>query len=135
MLKIVRDFNRYPPSVKKAVVLTAGAWVWFYISLVLMDRSSDTFVIERRFLMIGVCMLALLASMKNWARLVCLMGNVMAALFFIFSVVVLIKLKLIVTFLTIEIVLLLLSSIYLAIRPSAQFFREYNLKPEPGEGT
>ena len=132
MLRSIDEFKDYPPSVKKAVGFTAAAWVWFYLPLLLMDKSSEAFVLERRFLMIGVCMLALTASMKNWARMVCIMGNVMAALFFTFALIVLINLKVIGLLLFVNVVLLLLSTVFLIVRPSAQFYRDYNAKPEPG---
>ena len=135
MLRIIQDYKGYPPSVKMAVVFTVAAWVWFYLALVVMDKSSEAFVLERRFLMVGVCMLALLASMKNWARTVCIMGNVMAVIFFIFAAIVLKDLTLIVALLAIDVVLLLASCFFLIVNPTAQFFKAYNLKPEQGEGT
>jgi len=130
MFRIFEDYSTYPPSVKKSIIFTVIAWGWFYITLLIMDNVSESYAISRREVMIGVCIIVLLASMKNWARMICLLGNVMSIIYIAVFMFVLFNLKMIVTFMGIDIVLLILSSYYLFIKSTSDFFKQYNLKPE-----
>jgi hypothetical protein len=134
MFRILEDYNTYPPSVKKAIVFTVLAWGWFYVIMLTMQKVLENYAISRREVMIGVCIIVLLASMKNWARMICLLGNVMSVIYHAFFMFALLKHKMIVTFMGIDIVLLILSSYYLFIKPTSDFFKQYNLKTEAQEG-
>ena len=127
MFRILEDYNSYPPSVKKGIIFTVLAWAWFYASLLILDNISEAYVISKRDMMIGVSILVLLASMKNWARMICLIGNIMAILNIAVFILSLMQLKLIATLLSIDIILLILSSYYLFIKSTSDFFKQYNL--------
>ena len=134
MFRIFEDYNGYPPGVKRAIVFTVLAWVWFYVCLKMIEGVSETYTISTRDIMIGASILVLLATMKHWARMICLLGNAMAILNTIVFMVGLIKYKLIVTLLGIDIVLMTLSCYYLVIKSTADFFKQYNMNPtEKGE--
>lgn len=134
MLRIFDDFKTYPVSVQKGLVLLLLSWIWFYAALGVVADIR----IPNRMLLTGVFVLLLAGSMKNWARLLCIMCNGMAFLFcltYAFDVYRLAG----GSFGTLPVTLLLgaglfaLSAYYLLIKPSAEFYKTYNHKPSEPE--
>lgn len=134
MFRIITDFKTYPPGVQKGIVLLLVSWIWFYTAL----GGIAGIEIPPRMLMVGVCILLLAGSMKNWARLLCLMGNGMAILFCVFYAIDVYRVSqggrgAISTTLIFSALLFLVPTYYLSIKTSSEFYKAYNHTPEEQE--
>ena len=127
MFRIVEDFTTYPSSVKTGLVLLLIGWIWFYVVLAVIAGIK----IDNRMLIMGLSVLLLAGSMKSWARMLCMMGNGMALLFCLFFAVDVYRLTrgqgvvLAITLVS-SAVLFMLSIYYMAVKPSAEFYKVYN---------
>ena len=129
MFRIIDDFKTYPLNIQKGIVLILISWIWFYAALGVVAGIE----IPPRMLMVGVCILLLAGSMKNWARLLCITGNGMALLFCLFLAMDVYRGSqegrgVLTIILIISAVLFALPIYYLFNKPSSDFYKAYNYK-------
>ena len=118
MLRIIDDFKTYPKSVQTGLVLLALSWIWFFFSM----QFFIGIELSNRELVAGAGVLVMAATMKNWARWLCIMCNVMACLY---CAVLALAIEH-PTILILSAVLFAISTYYLLIKSSSQFYKTYN---------
>jgi hypothetical protein len=133
MFKIFEDFKTYPPSVQKGLVLLAAGWLWFYVTVGFVAGIQ----IPPRMYIVGLSVLLLAGSMKNWARLLCIMCNGMAILYFVVLAIDIYRSQAkgstLVLSLLFGAVLFALPIFFLSIHPASEFYKKYNygeIKPD-----
>lgn len=130
LFRIVDDFKTYPPSVQRGLVLLLMSWIWFYTAIGIIAGIQ----IPPRMLLVGVFVILLAGSMKNWARLLCIMCNVMAFLFCLTYAFDLYRHSretggALPMTLIVGAALFAFSAYYLFIKPSSAFYKAYNYSP------
>ena len=118
MPNIFVDFRRYPASVQKGLVLLLVGWGWFFVSLYgfyLKEQTPD------KMLIVGAAIAFLALSMKNWARMLCLLCNAMAILWCLgFAVLFFGQNQALFLVSVVNVLLFSLATFYLAVKPSAE---------------
>jgi hypothetical protein len=123
MFRIINDFRTYPQSVQKGLVLLLISWVWFFSAMQYFVKIE----ISTRELAAGAGVLVLAGTMKNWARWLCIMCSIMACIYCAVVAVV----ASVATSLILSAVLFALSTYYLSVKSSSEFYKVYNhIEPE-----
>ncbi len=72
----IKEFNEFPESVKKAILLEYISWAWCFLTLYLYLYDPPEYVPYREAIS-GVAICILILMVKNWVRVLCLLANVM----------------------------------------------------------
>jgi hypothetical protein len=129
MFRILEDFKTYPPAVQKGLILLPAGWLWFYFAVGVLAGIA----IPPRMYIVGLCVLLLAGSMKNWARLLSLMCNGMAILYFVVLAIDIYRSRgeggVLVPSLLFGAFLFALPIYFLSIKPASAFYKAYNYVP------
>ena len=118
MFRILEDFKTYPPSVQRGLVLLLVSWIWFFSAM----HFFVGIEISNRELAAGAGVLVLAGTMKNWARWLCNMCSMIACLYCLAVATVASG----AATLFLNAVLFALSTYYLSIRSTSDFYKAYN---------
>jgi hypothetical protein len=118
MFRIINDFKTYPQSVQRGLVLLLVSWVWFFSVMQFFIKID----ISARELAAGAGVLVVAGTMKNWARWLCIMCSIMACIY----CAVVASVASGATSLIFSAILFALSTYYLSIKSSSEFYRAYN---------
>jgi hypothetical protein len=128
MFRIMNDFKTYPQRVKTGLVLLLISWVWFFSAMQFFLKIE----ISTRELVAGAGVVVLAGTMKNWARWLCIMCNLMAILNCVAYALDIQRISqeggfsVLSTALIISAVLFALSTYYLSTKSSSDFYKAYN---------
>lgn len=126
MFRILEDFKTYPKSVQRGIVLLVTSWVWFYAAL----QFIAGFEIPAKMFWVGGSIVLLAGSMKNWARLLCILCNIMAIIYCVFLAVAIhfgqSEGTAFVTTLSTSAILFAIPTYFLSIKSSSEFYKTYN---------
>ncbi len=129
------QFKEYPGSVKSGIIFLIAGWIWLFITLhyvkFFQDQSPFKFYIA------GALICYYVVKIKNWARALCMFGNVLIITQLLPTSVEFfsrgnMQLGVIVGA---NAVFASLSIYYLIIKESSAFFKEYNKKDEDSAET
>jgi hypothetical protein len=122
MFEKIKTFKTFPDAVKKAIYSMFAAWIWFacFYFWTYLDSGVQ---IPYRPLIAGIAVCFCVLLIKNWARVLCMVCNVMIILqFFYLLIPSLDNLKIGVPTLLV-IILFSISTYYLFIKETAEFFK------------
>ena len=130
MFRIIDDFKTYPKSVQKGLALLLISWIWFFSAMQFFVKIE----ISTRELAAGAGVLVIAGTMKNWSRWLCIMCNIMAILYcaaYAFAFLGIHHnnqggLSVLSMTLIFSAVLFALSTYYLFIKSSSEFYKAYN---------
>jgi len=79
--KAIADYKESPPSVKNGLTVLMLAWVWHFISLYHFFLNGQ---IPGNQIVIGLLVCFLVFLMKNWARVLCIVCNILIVFMYLF---------------------------------------------------
>ena len=125
MLTEFFDFKAFPASVKNGFIFLAAGWAWHFFSLYRYFYQGE---IPGRQVIICIAILFLTARGLSWARVLCILCNILIVLIYIFlatSFLLHSRMQLGLIAL-VNIVLFSLSTYFFILRESSIFFRAGN---------
>ena len=121
-------FQSFPSSAKNGIILLIAAWGWLLFSIYWYLLPGE---IPDRVLVGGIMACTLIFKARNWARVLCILGNVLAILvhiqFAIHFLTIGISIQGIVCVITIA--LFTVSTVFLALPQTAEFYKKHT--PDP----
>lgn len=79
--KAIADFKESPPSVKNGLTVLVLAWIWHFISLYRFFLNGQ---IPSNQIVIGLLVCVFVFLMKNWARVLCIVCNILIVFMYLF---------------------------------------------------
>ncbi len=134
----IKEFRDFPQSVKNALVLMFISWGWCFLTLYLYLYHPPE-QIPYRPVIAGVAICISILMIKNWARMLCLLCNVMiivqfSPLFFTYAMNDNIIDGLVIG---LNLILFALTTYYMFIKSTAEFFKansqKWSYDPSSGE--
>ncbi len=127
------EFATFPQSVKNAFIFTATAWIWYYIAVYgyLLPNEGPG-----KDLIVGPVALLLLWTLRNWARVLCMLCNLFILIQFLPVTVGLFNMGNVHRGMmsTLIVLFFAISTYYLFVKDSADFFKAYGKgAEEPAE--
>ncbi len=77
----IADFKESPPSVKNGLTVLVLAWVWHFISLYRFFLNGQ---VPGNQIVIGLLVCFFVFLMKNWARVLCIVCNILIIFMYLF---------------------------------------------------
>ena len=129
MTALIDKFRSFPENVKNAIIFLYFSWVWLVVTL----YSIDSKLLDPLILICGIALCVLVPKIKNWARALCLLCNVLVIL----QASILAYVCLFVTnnhkiglMWVVCIIFFSIMSYYLLNKETAAFFKMHTKKPE-----
>ncbi len=82
MFEKIKEFKDFPLSVKNALLLEFGSWGWCFLILYLYLYHPPEQIPYRQAIA-GVAICISILTIKNWARMLCLLCNIMIIIQFL----------------------------------------------------
>lgn len=128
MVHVIEEFKAFPNSVRNAIVFLIAGWLWHYVSLYRYFYGGN---IPFRQIVIGVSVCFFVFRIRNWARVLCIVCNIL---------IVVMYLTVTVSFLTagkthyamvagFNVILFSLATYFLVVGESSRFFKERSPAP------
>jgi hypothetical protein len=123
----INEFNSFPRSVKNGIIFTFGGWIWFFLLYLLFFKMP----VPVRQMISGFLACYCILMLRNWARVLCVLCNI----FIIMQMI-----ALAVAFFHmgkahlgaacgLSIILFALSSFFLMVKESREFFKSKSPAP------
>lgn len=127
------DLNALPASVKKGFLSLWIGWL-VHLCLVFILFGDDQKILMQQIAIAAFVFYFVCVKLRNWARKLCMMGNIIAIVYFGFFAIIMFKNGNMLegTLFSINIGIFLFSTWYLFCRETAEFFKQ---QMENGEGS
>ena len=132
MVQAVEMFKTYPGSVRNALIFLFSGWIWHYVSLYRYFFHGD---LPANQIVIGVSLCYFVFRIKNWARILCIVCNILIIAMYLsvgFSFMAGGKIHFAVVS-GINVVLFSLASFYLFTGATARYFKEHSPRPSEAD--
>lgn len=122
-------FKAFPPSFQKSFFFLISAWgchfafIYYYFTISTGELPSDILTQQA---VIGGLILILLFIVKKWARILCILCNVLIVVLYGFVVALVYQNKLFIFLCIATIILFCLSTYWLVVKETGEFFRLQN---------
>ena len=115
---------QYPKSVRQAVIFTVFSWLFFLLSLYTYLTPG---ILDTRIAICAAVAIYFVYSVRNWGRMISLMGNAMAILYALFlcAIFVMGDKPMLAVLCAVNILLFSVASYFLIIKETANFFKTY----------
>jgi hypothetical protein len=129
MLTSLQQFSTLPAGVRKGIGFLFAGWAVFYV-LLFQVMGGESFPIRVKLVGVACCLCIL--TLKNWARVICLLGNLMIFLQFGFVFVgfAMAGKPMLAAVTGAMLVFFVLATVFLLKRESALFFKSQGGKEE-----
>jgi hypothetical protein len=135
MRELAAEFKAFPPSVKNGFLFLLGGWCCNYLFFYFFfstqaDEIPMNLLLQQG--MLGFLCFYFLLKVKNWARVLCLVGNIVIVVVYLFVTALLFGAKPYFSLLAGVIVALFSASTYFLFqKEAAAYFKARNPKDEP----
>lgn len=132
MKAFLTHFQSFPSSAKNGIIVMIIAWLWMFFTLYryfLAGQAPD-----ERLIVAGIMACTLIFKVRNWSRVLCMLGNVLAMVVHLqlaiqFSAAGLTHYAVVAC---ITIGLFAVATVFLAVPQTAQFYKAHT--PTPSDG-
>jgi hypothetical protein len=134
LFKEPKRFGELPKTAKMGILTLFGGWLVHFtiIYSVFRDLVTDNMLLQQVALAIITCFVLL--KLKNWSRILCITGNAMVLLNYLFYLIILVNRSqgpVAVGLVVVNLALFGASTYFLLTPASAAFFKQQSVKPPP----
>ncbi len=129
MVEYLEKFRTSPASFKKGFYFLIGAWLTHFIFVYLFFTKGGEAIPDKILMQqaaIGGLMALFLFMIKKWARVLCILCNILIVVLYAAVFLIVYTNKMFSSLCVLTTILFIISTYFLAIKDTAQYFREQN---------
>ena len=132
MKAFLTHFQSFPPATKNGIILVIAGWTWLLFSFYRYFTPGE---IDQKVFVSGFLACTIIFKVRSWARVLCMLGNVVAIVFSLFLAAVYFSSGVYTNggAAVVAMVLLGAATIYLAVPQTAKFYKAHT--PTPADGS
>lgn len=132
MKAFLTHFQSFPAPTKNGVLFLIAGWAWLLFSFYRYFTPGE---IDQKVLVSGFLACTIIFKVRSWARVLCMLGNVVAIVFSLFLAALFLSSGLYTKGAAAVLAMLLLgaATIYLAVPQTATFYKAHT--PTPSDGS